>query len=62
MIAKPMEERPKNATRWSIRSMAAELGMPQSADSRIRRAFARAPHRSDTFQALHGSVLHPRGS
>ncbi|MFE2322758.1 IS630 family transposase [Streptomyces sp. NPDC059385] len=50
VIVKPLEETPKNATHWSTRSMAAATGMSQSAISRIWRAFALAPHRSQTFK------------
>ncbi|MEU7062879.1 IS630 family transposase [Streptomyces sp. NPDC046161] len=46
VIVKTLEETPRNATHWSTRSMAAATGMSQSAISRIWRAFALAPHRS----------------
>ncbi|WP_437035527.1 IS630 family transposase [Streptomyces sp. enrichment culture] len=49
-IVKTLEEKAKNATHWSTRSMAAATGMSQSAISRIWRAFALAPHRSQTFK------------
>ncbi len=35
VIVKTLEEKPKNATHWSTRSMAAATGMSQSAISRI---------------------------
>ncbi|ALV48138.1 IS630 family transposase [Streptomyces althioticus] len=50
VIVKTLEEKPKNATHWSTRSMAAATGMSQSTVSRIWRAFALAPHRSQTFK------------
>ncbi|MFE0687883.1 IS630 family transposase [Streptomyces xiamenensis] len=50
VIVKTLEERPKNATHWSTRSMAAATSMSQSTISRIWRAFALAPHRSQTFK------------
>src|SRR5213080_406828 len=50
VIVKTLEEQPANATHWSTRSMAAATGMSQSAISRIWRAFALAPHRSQTFK------------
>jgi transposase len=50
VIVKTLEEKPANATHWSTRSMAAATGMSQSAISRIWRAFALAPHRSQTFK------------
>ncbi|MFJ2753604.1 helix-turn-helix domain-containing protein [Streptomyces sp. NPDC087297] len=46
VIVKTLEGKPKNATHWSSRSMAAATGMSQSTDPRIWRAFALAPHRS----------------
>ncbi len=45
-----LEETPKDATHWSTRSMAQRTGMSQSAISRIWRAFALQPHRSETFK------------
>ncbi|WP_234324586.1 helix-turn-helix domain-containing protein [Streptomyces albus] len=50
VIVKTLEETPKNATHWSTRSMAAATGMSQPTVSRIWRAFALAPHRSQTFE------------
>ena len=50
VIVKTLEETPKNATHWSTRSMAKATGMSQSAISRIWRAFALAPHRTQTFK------------
>ncbi|GAA3493982.1 IS630 family transposase [Streptomyces prasinosporus] len=50
VIVKTLEEKPKNAAHWSTRSMAAATGMSQSTISRIWRAFALAPHRSQTFK------------
>src|SRR5579884_4081413 len=50
VIVKTLEEKPKNATHWSTRSMAAATGMSQSAISRIWRAFALAPHQVETFK------------
>ncbi|MGW3980991.1 hypothetical protein [Streptomyces mirabilis] len=40
VIAKTLEETPKDVTGWSTRSMAAATGMPRSALSRIWRPFA----------------------
>ncbi|CAL9279291.1 hypothetical protein SUDANB180_07478 [Streptomyces sp. enrichment culture] len=50
VIVKTWEEQPPDATHWSTRSMAAATGMSQSAVSRIWRAFALAPHRSENFE------------
>ena len=45
-----LEERPSDATHWSTRSMAKRTGLSQSAISRIWRAFALQPHRSESFK------------
>ncbi len=50
VIVKTLEEKPKDATHWSTRSMAQATGMSQSAISRIWRAFALKPHQAETFK------------
>jgi len=50
VIVKTLETTPKDATHWSTRSMAAEVGLSQSAVSRIWRAFGLQPHRQDTWK------------
>ena len=45
-----LETTPDDATHWSTRSMARRTGMSQSAVSRIWRAFALQPHRTETFK------------
>lgn len=50
VITKTLESKPKNATHWSTRSMSEACGMSQSAISRIWRAFALQPHRTETFK------------
>jgi transposase len=50
VITLTLESTPEDATHWSTRSMAARCGMSQSAVSRIWRAFALQPHRSETFK------------
>jgi len=50
VIALTLESAPRAATHWSTRSMAAATGYSQSSVSRIWRAFALAPHRSETFK------------
>lgn len=45
-----LETKPDDATHWSTRSMAQRSGLTQSAVSRIWRAFALQPHRSETFK------------
>jgi transposase len=50
VITRTLESEPKGATHWSTRSMAAELGLSQTAVSRIWRAFGLQPHRAETFK------------
>jgi transposase len=45
VITRTLETAPADATHWSTRSLAAELGLSQSAVSRIWRAFGLQPHR-----------------
>jgi transposase len=50
VITLTLETKPRKATHWSTRSMARRSGLSQSAVSRIWRAFALEPHRSETFK------------
>ena len=50
VITRTLESAPKDATHWSTRSMAAEVGLTQSAVHRIWRAFGLQPHRAETFK------------
>jgi transposase len=50
VITQTLESTPKDATHWSTRSMAQASGLTQSAVSRIWRAFALQPHRTETFK------------
>ena len=50
VITRTLETTPRDATHWSTRSLAAELGMSQSAISRTWRAFGLAPHRQDSWK------------
>src|SRR2546429_2253184 len=50
VIVKTLETTPKNATHWSTRSMAAEVGLTQNAVLRIWQAFGLQPHRQETFK------------
>lgn len=50
IVTLTLETTPKDATHWSTRSMAAHTGMSQTAISRIWRAFALQPHRTETFK------------
>ena len=49
VITETLESMPKNATHWSTRGLAQQLGMSQSSISRIWRAFGLQPHRSKSF-------------
>jgi len=50
VIAKTLESVPAGATHWSTRTMARQMGLTQTAVSRIWRAFGLQPHRQDTFK------------
>ncbi len=50
VITRTLEGSPSDATHWSTRSMAEATGLNQTAISRIWRAFALQPHRSETFK------------
>jgi transposase len=50
VIVKTLETTPRDATHWSTRSMAKEVGLTQSAVLRIWRAFGLQPHRQDTWK------------
>jgi transposase len=50
VITRTLESAPKDATHWSTRSMAREVGLTQSAVHRIWRAFGLQPHRAETFK------------
>ena len=50
VIALTLETTPKDATHWSTRSMARSSGLSHTTVSRIWRAFALQPHRTETFK------------
>jgi transposase len=50
VIVKTLETTPKDATHWSTRSMAKEVGLNQSAVLRIWKAFGLQPHRQQTWK------------
>src|SRR5215469_6134863 len=50
VVARTLESVPTGATHWSTRTMAREMGMSQTAVSRIWRAFGLQPHRQETFK------------
>ncbi len=50
VVRKTLEEKPRDATQWSTRSMAQATGYAPSTVNRIWRAFSLQPHRSETFK------------
>jgi transposase len=50
VITTTLESVPDGATHWSTRLLATHLGLSQTAVSRIWRAFALAPHRTEGFK------------
>ena len=50
VIERTLNTTPKDATHWSIRSMAAEAGLSHTTIRRIWAAFGLQPHRSETFK------------
>lgn len=49
-ITMTLETTPEGATHWSTRSLSQKTGLSQSAVSRIWRAFALQPHRTESFK------------
>jgi transposase len=50
VVTQTLETKPTHATHWSTRGMAKTSGLSQTAVSRIWRAFALQPHRTETFK------------
>ena len=50
VVVKTLEETPRDATHWSVRGMAKEVGMAPTTIHRIWRAFSLQPHRTETFR------------
>ena len=50
VIVKTLESTPRDATHWSTRSLAREVGLNQTAVHRIWRAFGLQPHRQETWK------------
>jgi transposase len=50
VIVKTLETTPRDATHWSTRSMAAEVGLNQTAVHRIWKAFGLQPHRQEAWK------------
>ncbi|GBR32221.1 transposase [Kozakia baliensis NRIC 0488] len=50
VIERTLNTTPRDATHWSIRSMAAEIGLSHTTVRRIWGAFGLQPHRTETFK------------
>jgi transposase len=50
VVVATLARSPRDATHWSLASMAAELGLSRSTVGRIWRAFGLKPHLVDTFK------------
>ena len=50
VVKKTLASRPKGATHWSVREMAAETGLSATAIYRIWQTFGLQPHRTETFK------------
>jgi putative transposase len=50
VIERTLNSTPRDATHWSIRTMAAEVGLSHTTIRRIWTAFGLQPHRSETFK------------
>jgi len=50
VVNKTLSKKPKNATHWSTRSMAKEVGLSLDSIARIWHAFGLQPHRVETFK------------
>jgi transposase len=50
VLVRTLESKPKDATHWSTRSMAREVGVTQNAVLRIWHAYGLKPHLQDTFK------------
>jgi len=50
VVVKTLESTPKDATHWSTRSMAAEVGLTQNAILRIWHAYGLQPHRREAWK------------
>jgi len=56
-VTKTLETLPEGQTHWSTRQLAQQLGMSQSAVSRIWRAFGLQPHRTREFKLSNDPLL-----
>jgi transposase len=50
VITMTLEQKPANATHWSLRSMASAVGVSRTGVHRVWQAFGLQPHRTETFK------------
>jgi transposase len=50
VLTTTLESTPRDATHWSTRSLAKQVGLTQATIARIWKAFALQPHRTETFK------------
>ena len=50
VLRRTLESTPRDATHWSVRTLAKETGMSRTTIHRIWRTFSLQPHRSETFK------------
>ncbi len=50
VLRRTLESTPRDATHWSVRTLADEMGMSRTTIHRIWRTFSLQPHRSETFK------------
>ena len=50
VVRKTLEDKPPDATHWSLRSMAAASAVSRSSVNKIWRSFNLQPHRTETFK------------
>lgn len=50
VVKKTLAGRPRDATHWSVREMAAEMGLSPASIHRIWQTFGLQPHRTETFK------------
>ena len=62
VITMTLETTPKDATHWSIRSMAEASGMSRMTVARIWKAFGLQPHRVRDVQAVQRSAVRGQGA
>ncbi len=59
VVERTLNTMPKDATHWSVRSMAEKTGVSHTTVHRIWSAFSLKPHRSETFKLSTGPRLCP---